>query len=1167
MPDVFVSYKSEDRELAARMVRALEGAGLDVWWDQHIGMGSVWRAEVSENLDAAKAVVVLWTDRSVGAGGRFVQEEAQRALDRGTYQPVLMENVALPLGFTSIQAHQLIDWNGGTTPEFESLLQVLHRQVGLSDTHSVPTAREPAQRSDGGMRSAGTSERRTITLLRGSLPHDGELHDDPEVLDEIILRIEGRLSELVDSERAALLHLDNDGFTIVLGAAGAREDDDSAAADLALSLKNALHEDPGIEVGLALVSGLAVVTLSPSLRVSGALMSHSAELVRKAGPGELVVDQTMARRLQSGFDIVSSEGDISIVRQRSGTHSAQMSPAHGGTAFVGRDEELRRLHQALRLADSGQGRALCFVGEPGIGKSRLLHEFLHQCGDKGALVAQATCRSLDMTRPYGAFADIAWSLLDRAQLQAGSAAQPASEQLLARFPDLADYIPCLLGLLDLDDEGQAQASRALVGESIQAMMVALAEKQALVLLIDDLHLADEATLEILLNTAEICGAFRILLLTGTRPASAPAWPAMPHCEQVILDSLDEAEIERLISNAAGGATVEPALARLVHGRTDGVPLFAEELVRVLLADEQIKIDDGQLKASQPIDRVRLPRSIDAVVRSRLDSLEPQLRDALRTAAVIGRQFKWRLLRDLISVSGPPGLLLGPAVSNGILQQIRIGTDAEYRFRHLLTHEVAYDSILSRQRRQLHLAIGNWIEADGAGALEDHAEALAHHFLVAEDLDKAIRYQISAGEKALSWGSVRVATEFFSTAVKLIESLDPDEQSAEQLLDALVLQGNALMLSNGYNSAHMRTVLARVQQLSGSLPAGNTRLSATWWLWRVDYNRNSMLDAQQSVAALHDVAEASGDPLHRLAAFTADGINAFFMGEFGRAIDCLEQADGFSARIDPSNEGSLSEISPEIWLACFRGLVKVYAGQIDDGLELMRKAERLAVDKAHPHLESFVQIYLQMAAGGLGDADMWRAANDRAAELARRHELGHWGTTNLLLSGVLELVVGNVAAAIETLDSGKALVSEVGTGMLIGMKVGLAMLKAALGDLEQAVIQLDDIKREMAQYHIYNMAPEVAFRLLMVDRNNVDRRLAEAREVLERTTANGNRLGSLRLANGIAHALSLRGETAAAIECLAPQIAPFDGTARQRWPSIAVAAQQLASLEAKIAEEV
>ena len=1153
--------------MAARMVRALEDSGFDVWWDQHIGMGSVWRAEVSENLDAAKAVVVLWTGRSVGLGGRFVQEEAQRALERGTYQPVLMENVALPLGFTSIQAHQLVDWTGDATPEFESLLHVLNRQVGLTGKQFSPTAREPAHKSNGGLNPAGASERRTITLLRGSLPHDCELHYDPEILDEIILRIEERLSELVDSERAALLHLDNDGFSIVLGAAGAREDDDNAAADLALSLKNALHEDPGIEVRLALVSGLAVVTLSPNLRVSGSPMSQSAELVRKAGPGELVVDQAMARRLQSGFDIIEGDRDISIVRQRRGMLSAQVSSVRDGTAFVGRDEELGRLHQALRLSDTGQGRALCFVGEPGIGKSRLLHEFLHQCGDEGALVAHATCRSLDMTRPYGAFADIVWSLLNREQLKAGTADQSAREQLLARFPDLVDYIPCLLGLLELDDEGEAQASRALVGETIQAMMVTLSEQQAIVLFIDDLHLADEATLEILLSTAEICGAFRILLLTGARPAGAPAWPAMPHCEQVILDSLNEAEVEQLISNAAGGASVEPALARLVHGRTDGVPLFAEELVRVLLADEQIVIEGGHLKASQPIDRVRLPRSIDAVVRSRLDSLEPQLRDALRTAAVIGRQFKWRLLRDMLSASGPPGLLLGPAVSNGILQQIRIGADAEYRFRHLLTHEVAYDSILSRQRRELHLAIGNWIEANNAGALDDHAEALAHHFLVAEDLHKAIRYQISAGEKALSWGSVRVATEFFSTAVKLIESLDPNEQCAEQLLDALVLQGNALMLSNGYNSAHMRKVLARVQQLSGALPAGNTRFSASWWLWRVDYNRNSMVDAQKSVAALHDVADASGDPLHRLAAFTADGINAFFMGELARAIDCLEQASGFSDRIDPSNEGPLREISPEIWLACFLGLVKVFAGQIDDGLGLMRQAEHLAIEKAHPHLESFVQIYLQMAAGALGDSGMWRAANDRAAELARRHELGHWGTTNLLLSGVLELVVGNVAAATKTLDSGKALASEVGTGMLIGMKVGLAMLKAAQGELEQAVIQLDEIKREMAEYHIFNMAPEVAYRLLMVDRTNADRRLAEAREVLERTLANGNRLGSLRLANGIAHALSLQGQTKAAFECLAPQIAPFDADACEQWPSIAVAAQQLASLEAKIAEEV
>lgn len=1166
LADVFVSYKSEDRALAAMMVSALESSGLTVWWDQHIGMGEIWRAEITEHLDGAKAVVVLWTGRSAGREGRFVQEEAQRALQRGTYRPVLLDNVLLPLGFSEIQAHRLIEWSGDRhTPEFLSLLDAIRAMIaGRAD---APAASTPEMT---GAARRGASERRTITLLRAAFVHDNFDEDDPEVLDEVMLRIESRLGDLTRSDRVTLLQLDPDGFSVAVGASGAQEDDEALSAALALTLRDGLLEDPAVETKIALTSGLAVVTLSPMLRVSGSLLGRGGDLLQHARPGEIVVDSAMARRIDGSF-VLHETGDghdgAWAIEGRSGPgERARIGNDALSLPLVGRTVEMQRLNQALQLTMDGRGRAFCVIGEPGMGKSRLLHEFLERARQEGAIIGRANCRSHDRTSAYGPFADIVWSLFDLARLPPEDRPRLARERICEQVPEVAEYAPCLLHLAGLADGDEAVAGRALIGEAIQTTLVALAERQAVVLLIDDLQLADEATLEILLATAEVCASFRILLLAGTRSAGALAWPAMPHCEQIVLDSLSPDEVGELVRHAADADTVDPELAALLHRRTDGIPLFAEELVRVLLTDRQIIVEDRHLSAPGPIDRVRLPHSIDAMVRTRLDNLEPRLRNAIRTAAVIGRQFGWWLLRDLLDVSGPPGLLLGPAVSQGLLQQVRIAPEPEYRFRQVLTQEVAYDSLLSKERRALHLRAGIWIEANRADHLHEAVEELAHHFLLAEDTEKAIHYHFAAGKKALGWGSVRAAAEMFATAVQLIETLDPDDAQRQQLIEALVLEGNARMLLDGYHSQRMGALLRRVEDLVEALPPGDVRFGAAWWLWRVAYNCSSMTEAQRRTAELHEVARATGDSVHRLAACTAEGIVTYFMGEVNRA---REKFDAAARLIDPETplrEGPLAEIAPEIWLTCFRGMMQVFAGEIEQGIEEMRRAERLARELAHPHLEAFVQIYFQSAAIPLGDLAMWRAANERAAELSRKHELGHWGISNLMLSGLLKLVEGDIPAGTAALKRGEAMASLVGIGMLQGLAIGLALTKAASGDVAGAIADLDALNAQMERDSMYYQRGEVAMHLMHLDAANAEQRMAAAERALGLAIAGGHRLAALRLGAAIAAVHARQGRPEQAVASLRTLLEPFDATAQVKWPSIAAAAAQLKALEAATVQE-
>ena len=1176
MADVFVSYKSEDRDAAARMVAALEASGLSVWWDQHIGTGDVWRSEITEQLDGAKAVVVLWTANSVGREGRFVQEEAQRALHRGAYRPVLLEDVALPLGFSEIQAHFLLDWDGSHRADaFLGLLASVRHMVAHAPPPGGPPSLGPAGRTSPGTptpaaprpRAAeASSERRTVTLLRAEFVHGEDGEDDPEYFDELMMRLEERLEELVDGERASLLQLDTDGFSIAVGAERAQEDDELAAARLALLVGDALRTDPGIETRMALVTGLAVVTHRPGLRVTGRLLARAGEMVRCARPGHVLIEAPTARRIGGSLMLEELEDGLHAVTGQ-GNRGASATPADHASPLIGRQQERDRLLQALSLAEAGQGRAISIIGEPGMGKTRLVHSFLADCAERGAIVGHATCRSHDRTRPHGPFGDILSGFLGLGDISAqDDAAALARERIAERLPDLVDYTPYIMQLTGIRGHGleddRAGAGRALVGEAILSAMVALAEHHPVVLLIDDLHLADEATLETLLATAEACASFRILLLCGTRPLAAPLWPAMPHCEQMVLDTLDTSEVEELIGRATGAETVDAELVRLIHRRTDGVPMFVEELTRVLHANDQFTLEQGRLKANGPLEGVNLPRSIDAVVRTRLDSLDTGLRDALRKAAVIGRQFSWAMLRDLIGASGPPGLLLGKAVSLGLLQQVKVGPQAEYRFRQMLTQEVAYDSLLSKQRRELHGRIGEWIERNRADGLETEVEELAHHFLLAEDTEKAIGYHIAAGERAFGWGSMKVAKEMFAVAVQLIETLDPGPQQSERLLNALVMEGNALVLSQGYHSPGMRVMLARVEELADSLPPGDARFAALWWVWRVAYNCDSMDKAREFVAQLQQVAEMSGDGAHRVAALTADGIISHFEGEPAKAVEKLERAAAMMSPDAQRAEGPLAEIAPEVWLDCFLGLASILTGRIASGWEALDRAHARSVELDHPHLECFVLIYVQNAGIALGDMERVREANDRSLVLSRRHDLLHWEISTRVLAGQLKFNDGDIQGGVAALALGEKHAAIVGVGLVLSVELGKALSTFASGDKAGALALLDALEARMDKLSMQYLRSETAWaRCMMTWADDPVAARSAALDEAARLAGKGAHLGALRLAARTAKLIEGAGDVQLARDVLAERLEPFAAPACERWPLIADARAQLAQLEA------
>jgi len=290
LADVFLSYKTEDRELARVVVRGLEAHGLSVWWDQHIVMGDVWRSETTRQLDEAGAVVVLWTRISTGAIGRFVQEEAARAQRRGTYLPVQLDDCELPLGFSETQALQLAGWQGELDdPRFERLIERIRRiEHGQGNSGQSSASPAPLQPPMAAMDTR--SERRSLTVLRGQLIHPQAAFDDPEYLDEITATIANVLNKALDQQTSFLQDVDGTHFSCIFGLPTGDEMAEMHAAEKALELGDLLRRVGGLDSKMAIASGMAVVTTTPGEtkpRVTSNLANRADTLLLHAEKGQL----------------------------------------------------------------------------------------------------------------------------------------------------------------------------------------------------------------------------------------------------------------------------------------------------------------------------------------------------------------------------------------------------------------------------------------------------------------------------------------------------------------------------------------------------------------------------------------------------------------------------------------------------------------------------------------------------------------------------------------------------------------------------------------------------------------------------------------------------------------------------------------------------------------
>ena len=1162
MVDVFVSYSSLDRERVRPFVARLEQEGWSIWWDRRIESGSTWDTEIEQALESARCVVVLWTPSSVVSD--WVRNEATDARDHGKLVPVLLDDVRTPLAFRRTQARRLAGWPGTHDPfELSQTLADIRLLVQGGRRTRRPTPLDSER-----------SERRQVTVLHFGLSGITDLADErePEAIDDWSRGLEEQLRTTVQAMGGTLIHFDGAGGSCAFGVQITSEDDEVCAAETAFALIQALQFEPRVRLRMGLASGRVVVGpgATPGVyRLSGAVAANARALALKAQDGQVLVNDVTQRRLAPYFDTEASGTGYALRGRNSVRNRLDAARVLGLSTLVGRKLELATLEAVLDDAMSGTGRAVCLVGEAGLGKSRLLHEFHSFALEKNALVVEAHCMAHGQTSAYMPFCELLRDLLRVRDLPLPEQAAQIQRRLTDVSPAMLQYLPQVLHMLAvpsaahrMPDTLEGVALRHSLGQALVALLSLVAQKQTVLLALEDWHWADEASKELLPLLLDMCASHRVLLIVCARPESAPVWPTLPHCSQLVLRALNRAQVGELAGTLARADKVDDELTQLMHARTDGVPLFVEELSRALLEEGHIGLEAAVLVPRTDLTLVDLPGTVEAVVRARLDRLDEEAQELLRVASVIGREFERRTLDELFDDAPAVTDMLAELVAQGLVQQSRVVPEPSYRFRHLLTKEVAYESLLLKQRRVLHERVGEHIERRHANAPNQRAhegaetheggethegqkgeqlELLAHHFERSAATAKAIHYLLLAGERAVNNAALGAAVQRLNTAVELLEAQVPSTQRDEQLLQACVALGNARILVQGYAAPEVVKTYGRARELSHLAAPSQARFASLWMLWRYYYNRAMLSEAGEFAAQMLAQAEVSADSGQVLAAHVAHGVVHNFAGRHDRARSVLEQAVAMSRPQDERVLAFRYAMSPTVQALSFLGLALAATGQAQAGVQSCQRAVALARDINHPPSEVLALQYQIAIWTFLEELEASSLANKAAMDLATKHEMRHWQSLGRMHQGAEMLARGDVQNGLAIYQAAAAVVNAMGVAMTrVQQNILLGTVCFHTQRFDEGLALMAQSRELMDFGGLRWLEPEVE-RLSAKLMQSSDP--AAARVCFERgvavSHAHGNLLGALRVASDWAVVLARAGKHSEALALLQKQWQQFD----------------------------
>lgn len=938
-----------------------------------------------------------------------------RRLGLEQYEAAFRENDIDDTILPHLTAEELKDLGVGSVGHRHKLLgaiAALRAEAGGSTPLSdVPLASDKAAND--------TAERRQVTVMFADLVGSTALSArmDPEDLREIISAYQRCVADSVRRFGGFVAKYLGDGVLIYFGYPAAHEDDVERAVRAGLAVIDAvatLKAPQPVQVRIGVATGMVVVGdlvgsgEAQERGIVGETPNLAARLQGIAAPNTVVIAEATRRLLGNLFELrdlgpKELKGIAGPVRAfaalRASSVESRFEAMHPDalTALVGRDEELELLLRRWSRAKTGEGQVVLISSESGIGKSRVCAALI-----KG-LTAEPHTRLRYFCSPQhtdSAFYPIIGQLERAAGLAHDDTPRTKLDKLDALLAQTAtsEHDAALLAeMLSLPNDGRYPALELAPEQRRQQTLEALGvqlETLARSSIVEDAHWADPTSLEAFGRLVDRIVTLRVLLIVTFRPEFEASWVGQPHVTALGLNRLGHRDVGTLIDRVVGNKPLPANLRKDIIERTDGIPLFVEEMTKAVLEA------GGELEAMQmaAAPSMAVPASLHASLMERLDRLGPA-KELAQTAAAIGREFSHALLAAVVrEPEAELGSSLDRLIRAGLLFRKGVPPHAIYLFKHALVQDAAYGTLLRQSRRALHRRIAEILETQFPEAATAQPEVLAQHCAEAGLKEQAVPYLQRAGARALERSAYLEAISHLARGLELLEASPDSTERAQRELELQLALGSALMATRGYAAPEVEQAYVRARALCSHIGLTPQLFPVLHGLYRIYHVRGDLIAAREVGEQLTELGQSLGDQTLLMEAHRALGVPLIWLGEVALARAKLEEGIAiYDAKLVRSHAYTYG-IDPGVVCLSYAALAWWFLGFADHALDRSQRALALAEELSHPHSRALALVWAAWLRQFRREVPSTQELAQAAIRLCSEHGYPLWRPMGAILHG-------------------------------------------------------------------------------------------------------------------------------------------------------------------------
>jgi len=1011
-----------------------------------------------------------------------------------------------------------------------------------------PSGAEPAE-----------PERRQLTALACNLvgAMGFAVNLDPEDFSRVTRDFQDAVVAAITRMGGTITTMAPEQVLALFGYPAAHEDDAERAVDAGLDVVAKISQlrsplGKPLQAQVAVATGLAVASQNLAVGESQAI---SAGLCDLAAPNSVLAAASTRRLLSGAFVCGDSE-----LYQLAGLSAATSACRVTGkrmvesrftarrlgkiTGPVGHDQELQRLLALWDRAKSGEGQVALVCGDAGIGKSHLSEALLGHIAKEPHATIRYQC---SLQHLNSAFFPVIGQLehalgfepMDAPELKLKKLEAALSLTLGATQDDISLYA-ALLSIASAHESSSTATPQRIKDLTIAALsryLLNLADKRPLVIVLADAHWLDSSTLELINRTIALIKTTPVFLLIEFRPEFIPQWVGEPHVTTLQLGPLGREQSRTIISEVTAGKELPPEVEEQIIDKTDGVPLFVEELTKTVLESELLEDAGDRYVAAGSLPALAVPSTLLDSLTARLDRLGPA-KEVAQTGAVIGREFSYPLLAAVAPLSANSlKAALARLVDSELIFVSADLANATYTFKHAIVQDAAYGMLPRQKRQQLHSRIADTLENSFPSMIEAQPELLAHHLAQAGSIERAIDYLRKAGQRSIERSANAEAVGHLTGALDLLQSLPNSPERKQTRLDLQVMMAQAMIASHGYAAPSTRRTLLQAKELIDESTSPSQKFAILYGMWACHYVGGEVAKQRDVALEFLAAAERADDTAVRCVAHRILGTTYVTMGEFASGLHHLKQA---RALYDPEHHADhRHQYGQDIGAAalCYLSWALWHLGHFDQASKAATEAMKLAEKLSHPH----TLVYTICHARGFMDLFRGRCEDIQShanlvVSICDESGFSHWRNYGRILDGWAAICGGDVDRGTAVLQKAVAGWQKGGARLWMPMflileaeghlKAGRA--EAALQGIEQALATCEHTGERWAMAEVLRTKGRILLSTGRAKSDEIEAILLDSLEIARRQQA---RCWELRTSCDLARLWQNQGRSREALKLL------------------------------------